>query len=294
MAAAPRSPSSPRSTGARGSTTSAWLARRAVDAVDLRARRPVPGRRRAARGVQPLALPGRASRWRTHGSSPSSTRSAGPTWCARRRRGARRGGGVGSACSATSSATTRASCTARPAWCPSAAARRLARRAGRRAARSPRRTARALLLRARQRPRAAHGRPHRPPAAGAARRRAGFATVANLAFSGAPWRLRRHGSGRAPRAGRRAGARLTGQRPEVGSSDRRAMPRRRRQAHHASHAHARRSRHPPDAPPAARHGRAPSPGRTQDPALPAGARAAQRTMRSGAPLGTEHLRRMHD
>ena len=105
-----RSPSSPPSTGARASTTRRLRPRirPRVDAVDLRARDPVPGGRDRARRLSPLALPVALAASRTPGSSPSSTPSAGPTSCgrsARARPPTRRR--CRSACSATSSATTR-------------------------------------------------------------------------------------------------------------------------------------------------------------------------------------------
>ena len=62
----------------------------------------------------------------------------------------------------------------------------------------------------------------------------GFATVANMAFSGAPWRVRRRmDPAAAPRAGRRAGARLAGQGLEQDLRTGGPWCARARQAHHA-------------------------------------------------------------
>ena len=83
--------------------------------------------------------------------------------------------------------------------------------------------ARVLLLREGRpapggRPRAALRRPHRAPAARPAQRRAGFATVANLAFAGATWRLRRR-MRRRDAAGAEGGPRAARQPVERGAPE---------------------------------------------------------------------------
>ena len=129
---------------------------------------------------------------RTRGRSRSSTRSAART-CVRPkpRAGGRARADARSGCSATSSATTRASCTRAPGLVPSAARSACGWWARPGPCSCARRAARVLLV-----------RPGPEPELPSADRVAhlllalradeeGFATVANLAFSGAPWRLRR-------------------------------------------------------------------------------------------------------
>ena len=60
--------------------------------------------------------PWRWRAWRTHGSSPSSTHTAGPACCGPRDRATRRRSRWPKGSSVTCSATRRASCSAAPAW----------------------------------------------------------------------------------------------------------------------------------------------------------------------------------
>ena len=151
---------------------------RAVDADDRRARRPVPRRRRrCCCALEPLtapvALASLAHAWiipELYAQRGANVVRAKPTRATTRRSAPRSG------CSATSSTTRRASCTRAPGSCSSAAALGdLARGRGGRAA-GQRTTVAACTcwcVRVND-PRPAQRRPHRPPAAGPARRRGGL------------------------------------------------------------------------------------------------------------------------
>ena len=180
------------STGARGSTRAGCGARPRVDADDGRPHRAVPGHRRRCWS--------RSSRWRRRSrrvgrprvGDPrplrAPRRERGQAQAARRRRrpSARRSG-----CSATSSATRRASCTRAPAGDRARRARRLARGGGGRAARRAGRPARDCCCVSVPGPDLPVGRPHRAPAARAARgrgrlRHRGQPRVQRRPLAGAP------------------------------------------------------------------------------------------------------------
>ena len=208
------------STGGRGSTRDAARSRRARCGRSRRSPTSCPFVAAAGDAGRAAAAGGagrRPSRSRTRGSSPSSTPSAGPTWCARAARATTPPRTAASACSATSSATRPASCTPAPASCSSAgrlgiwlvgeAGALLVRRGGRRVY--------CCCVRASD-PDLPVRRPHRPPAAGAARRRGGLRHGGQPGLQRRP--LARAPPARAPAAPgarrRRALDRRTGQ-PQV-------------------------------------------------------------------------------
>ena len=183
-----------------------------VDAQHARPHDPVPRRRGAADGARAALVPGRGGRRScTRGGSRRCTPTAAR--CVVRPR-PRAGDGPerDRARPARRPARPRRARAARPHRARAGArrARRLARRGGGRAARAPRRPPRRLLVR--------EGRTASCPSADRTAHlllalredEAGFATVANLAFSGAAWRVRRRlPRADAPGAGRRARGRLT-------------------------------------------------------------------------------------
>ena len=284
-----------------------------MDAEHRGPQRPVRGHRGAAGRARAGAGPGRPhSRSCTPGRSPSSTPTAARRWSAR--------SGVAtpgprerrSGCSATSSATMRATARAhRPGG----------RSAGGSASGSWARRARCSCARAAAActagacaPRnAASGERFRnDPSLPSADRTAhlllalredeiGFATVANLAFSGATWRVRRRlAPADAPRAARcraaRAGLIQSGGEPRCVSLDNGPSKRRPFGPDHACHdlRHASRPHHSRPAPRAAPRAR-PGPGRGDEPSAATGSPGcgSSRARSHGRPRFA-HLKHPHD